>query len=52
MAIECYYSSCKYHSCQTIKDGPFCDEEECLVTEEELKKFEKEREEYLEKYTV
>lgn len=53
MTMECYHSNCKYHSCHIIKDeGPFCDEEKCLATEEEQKQFEKEREKYLKKYSI
>jgi len=53
MTIECYHNSCKYHSCNFIKDdGPFCDEDDCKATKEELAQYDKEREEYLKKYTV
>jgi hypothetical protein len=47
MSIECYYSSCKYHSCHYGGEGPFCDEDECKSTKEDLQQFEKQREDYL-----
>lgn len=43
MSIECYYEQCKHHS----KDGPFCDEQDCLATVKELAYFARIREEYL-----
>jgi hypothetical protein len=43
MTIECYFDNCKYHSVHYSNDGPFCDENECRLTEEEAKKLEKER---------
>ncbi len=42
-ACECYYSSCKYHP----KDEPFCNEDDCRATEDELKVFKQERADYL-----
>lgn len=39
MSIECYYKWCPHHSIHTGQDGPFCDELECVATEEEMKKY-------------
>jgi len=43
VTIECYYGKCKYHA----DDGPFCDEEDCRATKEELEVYGKSRAEYL-----
>jgi hypothetical protein len=34
MSIECYHGRYKYHSCNYINDGPFCDEPECHIYKE------------------
>ena len=48
MTIECYHSSCPNHNFHIPgEDGPFCDMIECTATEEEMEKYDKEREEYL-----
>lgn len=37
MTIECYFKECPHHSSQTEKDdGPFCYQESCLATKEQL----------------
>ena len=37
MTIECYFKECSHHSYQTEKDdGPFCYQESCLATKEQL----------------
>jgi len=39
MTIECYFGQCEFHSCHDPgEEGPFCYENECRLTEEELKK--------------
>lgn len=44
MSCECYFDKCKYHNTQNDPDeGPFCDEPECLATEQEIKIWTKER---------
>ena len=54
MAIECYYSQCKYHAANEMPptEGPFCFEEDCRATKEQIKEYEKIRKEYLERMTV
>ena len=37
--IECYFKSCKNH----CKDEPFCCEDKCTATEEQIIEFKKER---------
>ena len=50
MTIECYYSTCKYHGCQSDPDdGPLCFENECRASQKELQAFEVIRQEYLRK---
>lgn len=53
MSIECYYTECPLHSChEPGQEGPFCDEAECSATEEQIKRYEKERQEYLKKRSI
>ena len=47
MSIECYYSDCKYHGENYGVEGPFCDEEDCRATDEEIKIFEEKRQQFL-----
>jgi len=37
--IKCYYSDCKYHS----KTEPFCPENKCKATQQELEEFEEKK---------
>jgi len=48
MTIECYFSECKYHSCHDPnEEGPFCYEETCNASEEEIETFNKTRGDFL-----
>ena len=48
MTTECYYGGCKYHGSKSDpEEGPFCFEEECKATQEEIVGFQLEREIFL-----
>jgi hypothetical protein len=53
MTIECYFSGCPFHSCnEPGQEGPFCYEEDCRATMNQVEAYEKERMEYLKKHTL
>jgi hypothetical protein len=53
MTALCYYQWCKYHSIHDEPDeGPFCFEEECRATAEELDAFAILRKEELKLYQI
>lgn len=52
MIIECYHSSCRYHHSHYGEEGPFCDENECRATEDEMRKYGEERKAYLKRVTI
>ena len=41
MTIECYYSLCPYHRNNSLPpdEGPFCYQEECIASEENLSRY-------------
>ncbi len=41
--IECYYSRCPHHSCNSGDEGPFCDRSDCIATEDERAMWQAER---------
>lgn len=46
--IECYHGSCRHHESQHDQDsGPFCAEQDCRATPQELQQYEQERVIYL-----
>jgi len=48
MSIECYYASCKNHADQYgTAEEPLCENDACTATEDELTKFQAEREVHL-----
>ena len=51
MTIECYYSECQHHSCWSDPEGgPFCYEENCVRSREEIVMFHHRRQEALKKH--
>ena len=40
MSIECYFHQCSHHSSHYDMDnGPFCDERECIATDEQIAEY-------------
>lgn len=39
MTIECYFDACPHHGVHSGDEGPFCYEEECKATDQEIKWF-------------
>ena len=56
MPIECYYRWCKYHGVHDpdprFNEGPFCYEEDCHATKEDILIFSQKRKEELKDDTV
>jgi hypothetical protein len=53
MCIECYYDKCPFHSIHADKDeGPYCYEDECRASEEQLQIYDEIRKSYLQENKI
>lgn len=52
MTIECYHKDCPNHSHQTNKDdGPFCYQDNCTATQEQIIIFDAKREKEIKEWS-